>query len=202
MSVIYKVLEFLVLGRLQVLLVEAEIPHINQSAYRKNVSCIDALFATQVIAKYMRGGSRIHMCLYDLQKAFDSVEYSVLLDRMFEEGINGKTWRLLNSWYDGACCQVKCDGTLSEGYVVGRGIKQDSGQSPIFFLLVTDTLLKQLEVSSLGLLVNNFYAGEFLHVDDIKTLATSAEPVSAQVALVKSFTEDNFLKLNLKTARS
>ena len=35
------------------------------------------------------------MCLYDLQKAYDSVEYSVLLNRMFEVGINGRTWRLV-----------------------------------------------------------------------------------------------------------
>ena len=31
------------------------------------------------------------MCLYDLQKAYDSVEYSVLLNRMFEVGINSRT---------------------------------------------------------------------------------------------------------------
>ena len=41
------------------------------------------------------------MCLYDLEKAFDSVEYSVLLNRMFEVGINGKAWRLVRSWYEG-----------------------------------------------------------------------------------------------------
>ena len=46
---------------------------INQSAFRKGVSCGDAVFAMQeMIAKYLRGGSHIYMCLYDLQKAFDS----------------------------------------------------------------------------------------------------------------------------------
>ena len=56
------------------------------------------------------------MCLYDLQKAYDSVEYSVLLNRMFEVGINGRTWRLVRSWYEGARCHVKwnelCQGVL------------------------------------------------------------------------------------------
>ena len=77
-SMVAKVLEFLVLERLQMIFLEANLPHINQTAYRKSVSCADAIFATQeVIARYMRGGSRVYMCLYDLQKAFDSVEYPV-----------------------------------------------------------------------------------------------------------------------------
>ena len=35
------------------------------------------------------------MCLYDLKKAFDSVEYPALLERLYEVGVSGKCWRLL-----------------------------------------------------------------------------------------------------------
>ena len=79
-SVISKVLESLILDRLEPLFMEAGLPHPNQSAYRKRVSCADAIFATQeVISRYLKEGSRMYMCLYDLQKAFDSVEFPVLL---------------------------------------------------------------------------------------------------------------------------
>ena len=55
-----------------------------------------AIFATQeVVAKYLRGGSHVYMCLYDLQKAFDSVENPVLLEKLFYARINGKLWRLM-----------------------------------------------------------------------------------------------------------
>ena len=64
------------------------------------------------------------MCLYDLQKAFNSVEYPLLLTRVFGAGVNGKTWRLLWSWYDGVSCCVRSGGHLSESFVVERGIKQ------------------------------------------------------------------------------
>ena len=73
-SMVSKVLEFLMLERLDSVFVAAGLPHVNQSAYRRAVSCADAIFATQeVIARYLREGSRVYMCLYDLQKAFDSV---------------------------------------------------------------------------------------------------------------------------------
>ena len=79
---------------------EAGLPHPNQSAYRKRVSCADAIFASQeVISRYLKEGSRMYMCLYDLQKAFDSVEFPVLLKRLFDAGVNSKTWRILRSWY-------------------------------------------------------------------------------------------------------
>ena len=95
------------------------------------MSCDDAIFATQeVIARYVRGGGQVFMCLYDTQKAFDSVEYPVLLNRLYEAGVNGKTWRLLRSWYDGASCCVRCDGALSNSFKVERGVKQDSVLSP------------------------------------------------------------------------
>ena len=68
-----------------------------------------------------------------------------------------------------ASCHVLCDRALSNSFKVERGVKQDSVLSPTFFLLVMDPLLKQLEVSGLGLSVNNFYAGGFSHAEDIGT---------------------------------
>ena len=113
-SVVSKVLEFLLLDRLKLVLLEAGLPHINQSAYVSNVSCADAICATQVVvARYVHEGSDVYMCFYDLQKAFHSVEYCVLLERLFSVGANGRMWRLLRSWYDNVRCRVCMNGNLS-----------------------------------------------------------------------------------------
>ena len=62
------------------------------------------------------------MCLHDLQKAFDSVEYAVLLEKLFDAGVNGKMWRLLKNWYESCSCQVKLDGRLSNSFSIVRGV--------------------------------------------------------------------------------
>ena len=64
-------------------------------------------------------------------------------------------------------------------------MKQGSVLSPALFLLVMDPPLRQLQVSGMGLSANNFYASDFLHADDIRTLATSKESLKYQAELVK-----------------
>ena len=139
----------------------------------------------------MNGGSQVYMCLYDLQKAFDLVEYQVLLTRVFEAGVKGKTWKLLQSWYDGVPCCVSSGGHLSESFAVERGVEQGSIPSPSLFLMVMDPLLQQLECSGLGLFINYYYAGGFMHADDIRTLATSSSSLNTQVSIVNKFAEAN-----------
>ena len=109
------------------------------------------------------------------------------------------TVRLMQSWlctYEGSG-QVRSDGRLSESFKIERGVKQELILSPVLFLLIMDPLLRQLQASGVGLSVNNFYAGGFLHVDDITTLATSEESLKQQVELVSDFAVQNLLKLNV-----
>ena len=126
-----------------------------------------------------------------MQKAFDTVEY-ILLERLYKAGVNGKMWKFLNDLYQGGKARVRVDGQLSEEYSEQRGVKQGCVLSRALLLLVMNPLLKQLQSTQLGLTVNEFYSGRFLHADDIRTLATSEASLQAQVALVNEFTTINF----------
>ena len=49
----------------------------------------------------------------------------------------------------------------------------------------------------MGLSINNFYAGGFLHADDIHTVVTSSESVEEQVSMVNTFAKENFTSINV-----
>ena len=103
--VITKLLELLLLARLEPHLEELGIPHANQSGYRKYTSCADAIFSTaELVSYYLSQRENMYLCCYDLQKAFDSVEYGVLLCQLYDVGINAKLWRLIQKWYTGPKC--------------------------------------------------------------------------------------------------
>lgn len=62
----------------------------------------------------------VYLCLFDLEKAFDCVEYNVLLHQLYASGINGKAWRLIKCWYANPVCVVHFNGSVSASFTVSR----------------------------------------------------------------------------------
>ena len=174
-SVIAKILESLVLERLQVVLMEKGLPHPNQSA--------EAIFSTfEAISQFAQHGE-MYLCFYDLQKAVDSVQYPILLKRLYDAGNNGKTWRLLRNWYHKPKSRVR--GQLSPVYTLERGVLQGSVLAPTLFLLTLDPPLKMLEHNNLGPSIHGTYIGAFAHADDICTITSSLSSLQQQIHMLK-----------------
>ena len=122
--ILCKILEIILLHRLSPILHDAGSPHMLQTAYQKGISCMDAIFATQeALLAHYREGSKPYLCLFDLEKAYDSVELPILLKWLLDLGINGKCWRFIKNWYTGSRSQIRVDGHLSDPFPVNRGVK-------------------------------------------------------------------------------
>ena len=127
------------------------LPHHGQTAYRKGISCADAIFSTEeAVLQRMRDGEHPTLCCFDLEKAFDSIEYPVLLEHLFKLGINGKCWRLLHNWYSNARSVVRLNSNTSQCFPVCRGVKQGSVLSLTLFIIVIDSLLTSLDTTHQG----------------------------------------------------
>ena len=176
-----KVLEIVLLQHLSSLLDEQGFPDQLQTAYQKGVSCMDAIFATQeTLFNHLRDGGTPFLCLFDIEKAFDSVELPILLQHLFNKGINGKFWRLIKNWYTNSTSRVQVNNQLSEPFTVERGVKQGSVLSPTLFLIVMDQLPKQLREKKYGLSVCQTFAGAAIHADELRTTASSKDVMGHQ----------------------
>ena len=144
----------------------------------------------------MRDGDHPTLCCFDLEKAFDSIEYLVLLEHLFKLGINGKCWRLLHNWYSNSRNVVRFDCHLSQSFPVCRGVKQGSILSPTIFIIVIDSLLRSLNASHQGLSRLGLDVGSSAHADDIRVVSNSTDAVSRLGSCVNSFCSANSLKLN------
>ena len=126
-SVLSKVLEVILLQRLSSILNGRAFPDQLQTAYQKSISCIDATFATQeTLTCHLHDGGQPYLCLFDMEKGFDSVEIPVLLRHLYNTGINGKFWRIIKSWYSNSFSRVHINNQLSEPFTVERGVMQGS----------------------------------------------------------------------------
>ena len=63
-------------------------------------------------------------------------------------------------------------------------VKQGSVFSPAFCY---GSPTQRVASTNAGLTISGFCAGEFLHVDDVRTLATSEESLKCQIVLVNAF---------------
>ena len=152
--------------RITPVLKESGIPHYTQTAYQAGISCSDPTAVVQeAVRKYIEDGSTAYQCFYDLEKAFNSIEYSVLLDHLYKSGVNGKTWRLIRPFYNNPSGQVRIGSQLSRAITLQRGVRQGSVLSPILFLLVMDSLLKDLTNKMAGISIEGIYAGSLCHAE-------------------------------------
>ena len=199
-SVIIKLFEVMILHRLSPVLEAAGVPDITQTAYQKGLSCVDAIFATQeALLVHARDGGKPFVGFYDMEKAFDSVETPILLERIYSVGVNGKLWRLLKSWYSTATARVRVDSCFSEKFSISRGVKQGSVLSPTLFLVVMDKLTRFLRGSSEGLSVKGLYMGAALHADDLRISAPSIQCLNRQDKTINQFTAESSLNGHTKS---
>ena len=198
-SVVMKTFEYLLLERIQPILQERGHPSLAQTAYQKHRSCQDAIFATQeAILKTVREGGEPLLCLYDLEKAYDSVEHPVLLNAIYKAGINGKAWRVISHVYSNIHAVVKSrsNSSYSSPFSIARGVQQGSVLSPTFFLVVMGELLQNMREGRVGISIYNLYLGGAAHADDVRTVATSARAAEEQSVQVSKFASHQGLTLN------
>ena len=130
-SIIAKVLEKIILCKMLPILQDNGFPNASQTSYISVQSCADGHFVTyETLHELVCQGDSPYLCLFNLEKAFDSIEYAHLLKHLFHRGVNGKTWRLICNWYSNSTSSVCSKGLMSDPSQVHRGVKQGSVLSP------------------------------------------------------------------------
>ena len=95
--------------------------------------CTGVLKAT--ISRYLAGGSCVYGCLVDASKAFDSVDHTLLLEKLLKRGLPICVVRFLLTWYQTQRLRVSWNGVQSGAFPVSRGVRQGGVISPILFAL-------------------------------------------------------------------
>ena len=133
----------------------------------------------------MGKGSLVGLVLMDLQKAFDTVDHRILLDKLESMGVSSVSW--FRSYLEGRCQCVEVDGVRSSFEAVDCGVPQGSILGPLLFLVY---------VNDMHLSVNCRLS---LYADDSALVFSHSDPVvigdslSAELSNCREWLIDNKL---------
>ena len=145
LSLVSKVFENIVHYQTQSFLDENNILFYFQSGLRKKFFTDTCLgFFNEKISKGFDTGFYTGMILIDLQKAFDTIDHEVLLEKMIYIGFSEQVINWFRSYLSNRIFKVKVGKTLSDAGILTCGVPQGSILGPLLFLLYINDMLQAL----------------------------------------------------------
>ena len=92
------------------------------------------------ITKALDNGDYAIGIFLDFQKAFDTVNHEILLEKLYHYGIRGEAHRWISSYLTDRTQFVKYDGCVSDRQLVKCGVPQGSILGPLLFLVYINDL--------------------------------------------------------------
>ena len=96
------------------------------------------------ISKGFDTGFYTGMILIDLQKAFDTIDHEILLEKMIYIGFSEQVINWFRSYLSNRIFKVKVGKTLSDAGILTCGVPQGSILGPLLFLLCINDMPQAL----------------------------------------------------------
>ena len=170
-----------------------------QFGFKKNSSCSNAIVTLRSVLNYYNSnGSTVSICALDISKAFDRVNFYVLIQQLMKRMIPVCILKLLLHWFSISQCCVRWNNVFSEFFVIRAGVRQGGILSPTLFAIYMDVLINELESSGIGCKFYDNYVGCLVYADDIILLSPSQYGMQTLLNICSNFAIKFDLKYNVK----
>ena len=200
LSFIGKIIERLVLVRLNEHIDDNDLSEACQSAYRRKHSTETALIKVQSdIAIHLERSQAVLLVLLDLSAAFDTIDHTTLLNTIQDlYGVEGSALKWFQSYLSSRNQRVRIACESSSSRTLANGVPQGSVLGPILFCMYTSPLRKVIDGH--GVHYHNYADDMQLYLPYNPSCTDSRnkalEIMSKCIADVELWMTRNFLQLN------
>jgi hypothetical protein len=175
-----------------------------QAAYKKGTGCDDHVFTlSSAIQWHLKNNKNSLYALFiDFSKAFDSINYTKLWERLESIGLSTKFINIIKCMYANARGKVRTSTGESSSFPLEKGVLQGETLSPRLFTIVMDELVSVLHNSNIpSLKIASKDIHLLLYADDIVVLASNVFDLQDKIDLINTFFVKNDLKINLEKTK-
>ena len=192
LSNVSKIFEKILHIRLYKFLCESNSLYDNQFGFRKGHSTSHAVIAlTECIRESLDKNEFAAGVFIDLQKAFDTVDHKILLDKLNYYGIRGTTNNLLKSYLENRFQSVNIDNHNSSKILIKHGVPQGSVLGPLLFLVYINDLHVAIKHSK-----TFHFADDTSLLFQSKSLKTINKSINEGLKLLVTWLRSNKIGLN------
>ena len=197
LNIMSKVVERVVFDQLYGYLSENKLLYELQSGFRSSYSTDTCLmYLTDYIRQECDKGRYTGMVMLDLQKAFDTVNHAILLQKLSALGMRDESVDWFRSYLSGRSQVVDVNGTFSSEHCITCGVPQGSILGPLLFLIYVNDMSAAVKCQLL------LYADDSALMVSGKDVAEIEAALSGELEEIQDWLVNNKLSLHLGKTES
>jgi exonuclease III len=170
------------------------VTHLENFGFMRERGTITEIWKLKTILEYARlNRISVHLMTIDIEKAYDTVPYTLLEDVLKAYGCPANILKLIMNAQVKRTIRIRVGDGHTERITPLRGLAQGSPMSCILFVMVIEPLLMRLKAKTQGIVSCRDDSG---YADDLTLLTRTPEMMKKKWKIVRSFEKWSGMKVN------